>query len=93
MATQPLAQDSHHQAQQQTLLIASSDQDQRAFLAAQLDADGHAVYETDDVNGGTKAPAWMRKTPSTRVPNSAHGDHGPEGRTLGRVVSLRGLFL
>ena len=36
-----------------------------------------AVYETDDVNGGTKAPAWMRKTPTTRVPNSAHGDAAP----------------
>jgi two-component system phosphate regulon response regulator PhoB len=46
MATQPL-QVSNHQAQQHTLLIASTDQDQRAFLAAQLDADGHTVYEAD----------------------------------------------
>ena len=46
MATQPLAQDSH-QARQHTLLIATTDPDQRAFLAAQLDADGHTVYEAD----------------------------------------------
>ncbi len=36
-----------------------------------------ALYETDEVNGGTKAPASMRKTPTTRVPTSAHGEHGP----------------
>jgi DNA-binding response OmpR family regulator len=30
-----------------TLLIATTDPDQRAFLAAQLDADGHTVYEAD----------------------------------------------
>jgi DNA-binding response OmpR family regulator len=47
MATQPLAQDSHHQAQQHILLIASTDQAQRTFLAAQLDADGHTVYEAN----------------------------------------------
>jgi two-component system response regulator ResD len=35
-----------HQAQHE-LLIASTDHDQRAFLAAQLDADGHTVYEAD----------------------------------------------
>src|SRR4051794_35299706 len=46
MATQPLAQDSH-QARQHTLLIATTDPDQRTFLAAQLDADGHTVYEAD----------------------------------------------
>jgi two-component system response regulator ResD len=47
MATQPLAQDSHHQARRHTLLIATTDPDQRTFLAAQLDADGHTVYEAD----------------------------------------------
>jgi two-component system response regulator ResD len=47
MATQPLAQDSHHQARQHTLLIATTDPDQRTFLATQLDADGHTVYEAD----------------------------------------------
>jgi hypothetical protein len=46
MATQPLAQVSH-QARQHTLLIAISRQDQRTFLAAQPDADGHTVYEAD----------------------------------------------
>jgi DNA-binding response OmpR family regulator len=46
MATNVLQQDSH-QAQQHTLLIATTDPDQREFLAAQLDADGHAVYEAD----------------------------------------------
>jgi DNA-binding response OmpR family regulator len=35
------------QARQHTLLIATTDHDQRAFLAAQLDADGHTVYEAD----------------------------------------------
>jgi DNA-binding response OmpR family regulator len=34
-------------ARQHTLLIAANDPDQRAFLAAQLDADGHTVYEAD----------------------------------------------
>jgi two-component system, OmpR family, phosphate regulon response regulator PhoB len=46
MATQPL-QVSHHQARQHTLLIATTDPDQRTFLAAQLDADGHTIYEAD----------------------------------------------
>jgi UTRA domain-containing protein len=46
MATQPLQHDSH-QARQHTLLIATRDPGQRAFLAAQLDADGHTVYEAD----------------------------------------------
>jgi DNA-binding response OmpR family regulator len=35
------------QSRQHTLLIATTDQDQRAFLAAQLDADGHTLYEAD----------------------------------------------
>jgi len=34
-----------------------------------------AVYETDQVNGGTTAPASMRRTPATRVPGSATGHH------------------
>jgi two-component system response regulator ResD len=46
MATQPL-QVSHHEVRQHTLLIATTDPDQRTFLAAQLDADGHTVYEAD----------------------------------------------
>jgi DNA-binding response OmpR family regulator len=46
MATTP-PQQSSHQAQQHELLIATTDHDQRAFLTAQLDADGHTVYETD----------------------------------------------
>jgi DNA-binding response OmpR family regulator len=45
MTTHALTQHSHHEARQHTLLIASTDSDQRAFLAAQLDADGHIVYE------------------------------------------------
>jgi DNA-binding response OmpR family regulator len=31
--------------QQHTLLVATVDEDRQAFLAAQLDADGHTVYE------------------------------------------------
>jgi hypothetical protein len=34
-----------------------------------------AVYETDDVNGGTKAPASMRRTPTTKVPGSIDSGH------------------
>ncbi len=38
-----------------------------------------AVYETDEVNGGTQAPASMRATPKTHVPGAAAHDHGPGG--------------
>jgi DNA-binding NtrC family response regulator len=41
-----LPQHDGHQAQHE-LLIATADHDQREFLAAQLDADGHTVYEAD----------------------------------------------
>jgi hypothetical protein len=34
-------------ATQHTLLIAGADDGQRAFLAEQLDADGHSVYDAD----------------------------------------------
>jgi DNA-binding response OmpR family regulator len=47
MATNPVQAQVSHQARQHTLLIATSRQHQRAFLAAQLDADGHTVYEAD----------------------------------------------
>jgi DNA-binding response OmpR family regulator len=46
MATNPLQQLSN-QSRQHTLLIATTDRDQRGFLAGQLDADGHTVYEAD----------------------------------------------
>jgi DNA-binding response OmpR family regulator len=46
MATNPLHQQVNP-ARQHTLLIATSDPDQRAFLGAQLDADGHTVYDAD----------------------------------------------
>ncbi|WP_156870157.1 hypothetical protein [Sporichthya polymorpha] len=36
-----------------------------------------AVHETDDVDGGTRAPEWMRRTPQTHVPGSGH--HGGPG--------------
>ena len=49
MATTPL-QPPSHQPQQPTLLIATTDHDQRAFLGAQLDADGNAVYEADSAS-------------------------------------------
>jgi len=39
---QPSSQSTRH-----TLLVATTDPDQRAFLAAQLDADGHTVFEAD----------------------------------------------
>jgi hypothetical protein len=57
MATQP-SQVNHHEARQHTLLIATTDPDQRTFLAAQLDADGHTVYEAD--------------SPKRRSPGSQH---------------------
>jgi DNA-binding response OmpR family regulator len=54
MATQPLQHDSH-QARQHTLLIATTDPGQRTFLAGQLDADGHTVYEADSTTGALTA--------------------------------------
>jgi DNA-binding response OmpR family regulator len=47
MATHAQQQLRNHEARQHTLLIATTDPDQRTFLAAQLDADGHTVYEAD----------------------------------------------
>jgi DNA-binding response OmpR family regulator len=44
--TGALPQHDSHQAQHE-LLIATTDHDQRAFLTAQLDADGHTAYEAD----------------------------------------------
>ena len=38
-----------------------------------------AVYETDDVNGGRPAPAWMGRKPQTHVPGGAGHSHGPGG--------------
>jgi DNA-binding response OmpR family regulator len=54
MATQPLQHDSH-QARQHTLLLATHDPGQRTFLAAQLDADGHTVYEADTTTAAVTA--------------------------------------
>src|SRR4051812_17480579 len=62
MATNVLQQDSHHEARQHTLLIATTDPDQRTFLAAELDADGHTIYEADST---TAAVAGSRPTRST----------------------------
>jgi CheY-like chemotaxis protein len=45
-STGALPQQDSHQAQHE-LLITTTDHDQRDFLAAQLDADGHTVYEAD----------------------------------------------
>jgi DNA-binding response OmpR family regulator len=47
MATHALQHQHVSQARQHTLLIATTDRDQRTFLAGQLDADGHTVYEAD----------------------------------------------
>jgi DNA-binding response OmpR family regulator len=47
MATNNPLQQLSSQSRQHTLLIATSDRDQRGFLAGQLDADGHTVYEAD----------------------------------------------
>jgi len=41
-------QPSSRSMREHTLLVATTDQDQRAFLATQLDADGHTVYEADN---------------------------------------------
>lgn len=35
-----------------------------------------AVYETDDLNGGTEAPAHFRETPTTKVPAKIADDSG-----------------
>jgi len=47
MATNALQHQPTSQSRQHTLLVATTDPDQRAFLSAQLDADGHTVYEAD----------------------------------------------
>ncbi|HEV7807893.1 MAG TPA: hypothetical protein VGO80_18890 [Solirubrobacteraceae bacterium] len=44
--TGALPQHDSHQTQHE-LLIATTDHDQRTFLAAQLDADGHTIYEAN----------------------------------------------
>jgi hypothetical protein len=47
MATHALQQQRDSLSRRHTLLTATTDSDQRAFLVAQLDADGHTVYEAD----------------------------------------------
>jgi DNA-binding response OmpR family regulator len=51
MATHAIAQAGDSPSRQHALLLATIDQDQRAFLAGQLDADGHTVYEADSSTG------------------------------------------
>jgi DNA-binding response OmpR family regulator len=53
-STDVLPQRDSHQAQHE-LLIATHDAGQRTFLAAQLDADGHTVYEADTTIGALTA--------------------------------------
>jgi DNA-binding response OmpR family regulator len=50
-ALQHQQQLSSQSQQRHTLLVATADRDQRAFLVAQLDADGHVVYEADSSTG------------------------------------------
>jgi hypothetical protein len=45
MATDPLQYPSS--LAQHTLLVVTANEERRSFLAAQLDADGHTVYEAD----------------------------------------------
>ena len=47
MSTDP----QHRDPAQHTLLVAAGDPGLRAFLAGQLDADGHTVYEADQAAG------------------------------------------
>jgi hypothetical protein len=42
--------------EQHTLLIAGADPDRRVFLAAQLDADGHTVWEAHEDHGANFNP-------------------------------------
>jgi DNA-binding response OmpR family regulator len=49
MATISDQQHAGRSSTQHTLLIATADEAQRSFLAAQLDADGHTVYEANTV--------------------------------------------
>jgi DNA-binding response OmpR family regulator len=51
MATISDQQHAHSSSTQHTLLIATGDEAQRSFLAAQLDADGHTVYAANDAQG------------------------------------------
>jgi hypothetical protein len=80
---------SHHEARQHTLLIATTDQAQRAFLAAQLDADGHTVYEADST---TAAIARLSAEASTSWSSGAYSDRQTVPRRCARCVpaSTRG---
>jgi DNA-binding response OmpR family regulator len=51
MATHASQPADHAAVRQHSLLLATTDQHQRAFLAGQLDADGHTVYEADTTTG------------------------------------------
>lgn len=42
-----------------------------------------AIYETDDLTGGTRAPAAMRRTPTTTVPANIADDTGHGGHSEG----------
>jgi DNA-binding response OmpR family regulator len=53
-STDALPQQDSHQVQH-TLLIATTDPDRRTFLAGQLDADGHTVYEADSTTAAIRA--------------------------------------
>jgi hypothetical protein len=57
----------HHQAQQHALLIATTDHHQRAFLAKQLDADGHTA---------TRPTTRQRRSPSSRSTQSTSCSSG-----------------
>jgi hypothetical protein len=51
MVTIPLQQRASSSTSQHTLLIATANEDRRSFLAAQLNADGHSVYEAHHIAG------------------------------------------
>jgi DNA-binding response OmpR family regulator len=55
MATHAIQPAADAQPRHHTLLIATTEQHQRAFLAAQLDADGHDIYEADTTTGALRA--------------------------------------
>jgi CheY-like chemotaxis protein len=70
-----------------TLLIATTDTSQRAFLAAQLDADGHTVYEADHT------AAAIAKLSAHAIDMLILGDleHPADGPALVRAIRAGGI--
>jgi CheY-like chemotaxis protein len=71
MATHAVQPADHGTPQQHSLLLATTDQHQRAFLAEQLDADGHTVYEADSTTRALTALSGQMRC--VRLKATDHG--------------------